>query len=102
MITVNNFFAHWVKEISITKYGSDKELPPKFTPWEIYQYSDSMLKHLPADSLKIIQKHLLYDKSPIYYGNTTYDRRNFNGSNVVATGSSTADAAKKNKHTLEM
>ena len=26
LITVNNFFAHWVKEISITKYGSDKEL----------------------------------------------------------------------------
>ena len=23
LITVNNFYAHWVKEISITKYGSD-------------------------------------------------------------------------------
>ena len=30
LITVNNFFAHWVKEISITKYGSDKELSPTF------------------------------------------------------------------------
>ena len=30
MITTNNFFAHWVKETSITKYGSDKELPPNF------------------------------------------------------------------------
>ena len=30
LITVNNFFAYWIKEISITKYGSDKELPPKF------------------------------------------------------------------------
>ena len=28
IITVNNFFAHWVKEVSVTKYGSDKELPP--------------------------------------------------------------------------
>ena len=36
MITVNNFFAHWVKEISVTKYGSDKKLPPKFSPWEVY------------------------------------------------------------------
>ena len=26
LITVNNLFAHWVKEISITKYGSDREL----------------------------------------------------------------------------
>ena len=30
LITVNNFFAHWFKEISITKYGSDKELTPTF------------------------------------------------------------------------
>ena len=26
LITVNNFFAHWVKEVSITKYGSDKRV----------------------------------------------------------------------------
>ena len=55
LITVNIFFAHWVKEISITKYGSDNELPPTFSPWEVYQYSDAMLKHLPKDSLKTIQ-----------------------------------------------
>ena len=36
LITANNFFAHWVKEISITKYLSDKELPPTFSPWERY------------------------------------------------------------------
>ena len=24
LITVNNFFAHWIKEISITKYGTNK------------------------------------------------------------------------------
>ena len=46
MITVNNFFVHWVKEISIAKYGSNKELPPTFSPWEIYQYSDQILKHV--------------------------------------------------------
>ena len=32
MIPVNNFFAHFVKEISITKYGSDKELISTFSP----------------------------------------------------------------------
>ena len=26
LITVNNFFAHFVKEVSVTKYGNDKEL----------------------------------------------------------------------------
>ena len=57
LITVNNFFAHWVKEISIMKYGSEKELPPTFSPWEIYQYSDQMLKHMPTNALKTIQKN---------------------------------------------
>ena len=70
MITVNNFFAHWVKEISITKYGSGRELPPSLSPWEVYQHSDQMLKHLSADDLKIIQKTFLFSKKPVYYANT--------------------------------
>ena len=49
LITVNNFFAHLIKEISVRKYGSDKELILMFSPYEIYQYSNSMLKHLPKD-----------------------------------------------------
>ena len=52
LITVNNFFAHWIKEISVTKYGTNKELTPTTTPQEIYQYSDAISKHLPAKSLK--------------------------------------------------
>ena len=49
MITVNNFFGHLVKEISITGYGYDKQLIPTFPSYEIYQCSDAMLKHLPKD-----------------------------------------------------
>ena len=52
LITVNNFFPHWIKEKSITKYGSHKELPPTFSSWEVYQYSNQMLKNLPSDALK--------------------------------------------------
>ena len=52
LITVNNFFAHLIKEISITKYGSDKEPIPTFSLYEIYQHSHAMMKHLPKDSLK--------------------------------------------------
>ena len=59
LITVNNFFAHSVKKISITKYESDKELIPTFSPYEIYQYSEAMLKHLPKDALKTIEKNSL-------------------------------------------
>ena len=47
LITVNNCFAHFVKEISITKYSSNKKLIHTFSPYEMYQYADSMLKHLP-------------------------------------------------------
>ena len=57
MITVNNFFAHWIKEINITKDGSDKQLTLTSSPYEIYQYTDSMLKHLPEKSLKMIEKN---------------------------------------------
>ena len=67
LITVNNFFAHWVKEISITKYGSDKELPPTFSPWEVYQYSDQMLKHMPSKALKTIQKTHFFSRKPVYF-----------------------------------
>ena len=79
MITVNNFFAHLVKEISVTKYGSDKELISTFSPNEIYQYSDAMLKHLPKDTLKKFEKTVLYRKEPVYYNNVNIDRRNHNG-----------------------
>ena len=65
LITVNNFFAHWIKEISITKYDTNKELTPTTTPQETYQYSDAMLKHLPAKSLKVIENDLLYRKEEV-------------------------------------
>ena len=57
LITVNNFFAHLIKEISVTKYESDKKLVLMFSTYEIYQYSDSMLKHLSKDTLKKLEKH---------------------------------------------
>ena len=102
LITVNNFFAHWVKEINITKYGSDRELPPTFSPWEIYQYSDQMFKHLPKDDLKRIQKTFLYSKKPVYYGNIAYERRNFNSNNLTTTGLSTAEITTLKKIMLKI
>ena len=55
LITVNNVFAYFIKEISVTRYGSDKALTTTFSPYEIYQYSGAMLKHLPKDSLKKLE-----------------------------------------------
>ena len=73
MVTVNNFFGHLIKEISMTKYGSDKELVLTFSPYEICQYSDGMLKHLPKNSLKKLEKTMLYGKQSVYYNNTSID-----------------------------
>ena len=65
LITVNSFFAHWIKEISFAKYGTNKELTSTTTPQKIYQYSDTMLKHLPAKSPKVIENDLLYSKEEV-------------------------------------
>ena len=35
---------------------------PTTTPQEIYMYSDVMLKHLPKNALKMIEKDLLFSK----------------------------------------
>ena len=59
---VNNYFAHWIRKIDITKYGTNKSFIPTTTPKERYRYTDSMLKHLPKNALKIIEKDLLYSK----------------------------------------
>ena len=48
LITGNNF----IKEVSVTRYGNDKQLMPSFSPYEIYQYSGPMLKHLPKNALE--------------------------------------------------
>ena len=86
LITVNNFFAHFVKEVNVTKYGSDKELIPTFSPCEIHQYSDAMLKHLPKDALKTIEKTHFYSKEAVYYNDVNIDRRNHNGGGLTTTG----------------
>ena len=62
LITVNNFFAHWIKEIDIKKLGDDQPILPTINTVEIYKYSDQILKHLPKNSLKLIENDLLFSK----------------------------------------
>ena len=69
--TVNSFFALLIKEISVTKYGSNKELIPTFSLCEIYQYSDSMLKHFSKDAVLRYQA--------VFYASTSMNRRIHNG-----------------------
>ena len=95
--TVNNFYAHWVKEISITKYGSNKGLPLTFSPWEVYQYSDQMLKHFSTDALKAMQKALLFSKKPLYFASENYERRNPNSKDLTYTGLNAAQQTLRNQ-----
>ena len=65
MVPANNFFAHWVKEINITKYGKNKQLIPTSMPQEIYQYSNTMLRNLPEKYLKKLRKHFLFSEKEV-------------------------------------
>ena len=64
-ITVSNFFAHWIKEINIKRYGDDIPILPLTNTVEIYKYSDAMLKHVPKDTLEIIRYDLLHSKKKV-------------------------------------
>ena len=56
-----------------------------------------MLKHLPKSSLKTIQKTFLYSKKSLYYGNTAYERRNFDSKDITTTVLTTSQATEKKK-----
>ena len=66
LVTVNNFFAHLIKEISVTRYRNDKQLMPIFSPYEIYKYQDSMIKHLSKNALKKIEKTILWQTTSLF------------------------------------
>ena len=44
-IPVNNFFAHWIKDVTIKRYGDDIAVLPVNTTLDTYKFSESMLKH---------------------------------------------------------
>ena len=58
-IPVNKFFAHWIKEIDIKRYGDDMPILPLISTVDIYRYSNELI---PKDALKTIQNDLLYSK----------------------------------------
>ena len=64
-ITVNNFFAHWIKEIDIKRLGDDTPILPTTNTVEIYKYSDAILKHIPKNALAVIQNDLLYARKKV-------------------------------------
>ena len=61
----DNFFTHWIREINAKRYGDEIAVLPLNNVLEIYRYSNSMLKHLPGESLETFQQELLYSKKPV-------------------------------------
>ena len=59
LMTLNNFFAHFIKEINISRYSDDIRILPTNNAVDIYRYSDAMLKHMPDDALKTYEETLL-------------------------------------------
>ena len=41
MIPVNNFFAHWIKDVTVKQYGDDIAVLPTNTTLDTYRYSQS-------------------------------------------------------------
>ena len=64
-ITVNNFFANWIKEIDIKRLGDDTPILPTTNTVQIYKYSDAILKHIPRKALAVIENDLLYSKKKV-------------------------------------
>ena len=68
-MTVNSFFAHFVKEIDIRRYDDNLRILPTNNTVEIYRYSDAMLKHMPDGSLKPYDETLLCNKKAVKLAN---------------------------------
>ena len=65
LITVNNFFAHFIKEIVTSRYRDDQHILPTNNVVNIYRYSNTMLKHIPEKALKTFQDTLLYSEKAV-------------------------------------
>ena len=74
LITVNNFFGHWIKDIDIRSYPDDTRILPTNNSVDVCQYSAQQFKYLPQLSLNTVQKTFLYCKKAVYLEEYT-DRR---------------------------
>ena len=75
-ITVNIFFARWIKEINIVRYGDDVPVLPTTNTVHVYQYSDELLKHMPKEALTTIENDLLYCRDKVILGRGRDSRQN--------------------------
>ena len=65
VVTVNTFFAGWLKEIDIRRYPNGVRILPTNKTVEVYNYAAQQIKHLPRKSLDDIKETILYDKNTV-------------------------------------
>ena len=66
LITVNNFFGHWIKDIDRRRYPDDGRILTANNTGDLYQYSAQQLRYLPKDALKS-EKTFLYQEKPVVF-----------------------------------
>ena len=82
---MNNFLAHWIKQIGIKRYGDDMPILPLTNTVDIYRNSDELLKHMPKDALKTIENDLLYSKNKVaIYGSDNDIHAYYTATNAAA------------------
>ena len=86
MIPVNNVFAHWIKDVTVKRYGDNIAVLPINTTLDTYRYSESMLKHMPKAALATFQKDLLYNKKKVIIKGNTANTLNDRQNHIAAAG----------------
>ena len=81
IITVNNFFGHWITDIDIRRYPDDKRILPTNNNVDVYQFSNTQMKYLLKDSFATLLKSFLYSNRPVYLDGNV-DRRLNNSDDV--------------------
>ena len=82
-MTLNRFFAHFVKGIDLRRYGSDIRILPTNNTVDIYRCSDAMLKYMPDDALKTYDITLSYIKKTVKLANNIDRRPNNTGNSRI-------------------
>ena len=66
VVTVNNFFARWLKKNDIRRYPDNIRILPTNNTVEVYNYAAQQIKHLATKSLDDIKETILYEKKQLF------------------------------------
>ena len=82
VMIIYNFFAHWIKELDIKRYGNDIPILPLTNTVKIDKYSDAILKHMEGDTSKTIQIDLLYSNKNVSFPTGRARRKHYTTQNA--------------------